>query len=137
MGTDKNNSEWKNDEKRQYQDHDSGDQASDSNKNQKITGNPERLQDSAHRMDNRINDVQGEVDYGQNRYESNEASHRDLEGRWKAIQTNYRKRYPEITDDDVNYNAGELDAMIHRISERTNRNPEDVNKEIINWDNLT
>lgn len=72
--------------------------SSETDKSQKITGNPERLRDINHRMNRRINDVQGEVDFGGNERHDNEDLTVDLESRWNDIEKHYRKRYPNITD---------------------------------------
>lgn len=103
-------------------------------KSDKITGNPERLQDNEHKMNKRTNAVQGEVDYGQNRHQPNEEPNRDLESRWTDIESDYRQRYPKLTDEDVSYNSGEFERMADRIAKRTNRTPEDVTLEIRDWD---
>ncbi|MBA6151424.1 hypothetical protein [Gelidibacter maritimus] len=121
------------DEKRQNQGQKHVPKASDQDKNQKISGNPERLKDNDHRMDQRANDVQGEVDYGENRHQPNEEANREVENRWKAIESDYRKRYPKITDEDVNYKSDDFNSMTKRIAKRTNRTPEEVHKEISNW----
>lgn len=57
----------------------------------------------------------------------------DVESRWNDIESDYRRRYPNITDDDVNYRQGEFDTMTDRIAKRTNRSREAVNDEIRNW----
>lgn len=101
---------------------------------QKITGNPERLRDRAHRMDKRTNDVQGAVDYGENRHQPNEEPDHQSESRWTDIENDYRKRYPKLTDDDLHYRSGEFKHMTDRIAKRTNRTPEEVTKEIRDWD---
>ncbi|WP_027125113.1 hypothetical protein [Gelidibacter mesophilus] len=104
-----------------------------SDKDKKITGNPERLQDNDHRMDRRTNDAQGEVDYGQNRHQPNEDPEQEAESHWKAIESDYRKHYPKLTDTDVNYKAGEFSDVPRRIAKRTNRTPEAVSQEIRGW----
>ncbi|MBO3099003.1 hypothetical protein [Gelidibacter pelagius] len=121
------------DEERQNQGQKQDGQGSDQDKNQKISGNPERLKDSDHRMDRRTNEVQGEVDYGENRHQPNEEADRQVESRWKDIESDYRKRYPKITDEDVNYKSDDFNGMTRRIANRTNRTPEEVHKEIENW----
>lgn len=57
-----------------------------------------------------------------------------LEGRWSNIQADYRKKYPNITDDDINFRSGEFDHMIASIARRTNRSTEDIKNDIRNWD---
>lgn len=107
--------------------------SADNKKTEKITGNPERLRDNDHRMDKRINDVQGEVSYGQNTHQPNEEPKHNLERHWSEIRDDYRKKYPHITDEDVNFKVGEFDVMAMRIAKRTQRTPEEIHKEISNW----
>lgn len=103
-------------------------------KEDKITGNPERLQDEDHKMDKRDNEVQGEVDYDQNRHHPNAEPNQDIEKRWPEIESDYRKHYPKITDEDVRHRSSEFDQIANRIAKRTNRTPEEVKKEIRAWD---
>lgn len=94
--------------------------------------NPEHLQDNAHKMNKRVNDVQGAVSYDQTaRNDTTDGD--DIETRWKDIADDYRKRYPKITEEDITYKSGEFERMINRIATRTNRNPDEINKEIRNW----
>lgn len=59
----------------------------------------------------------------------------DIESRWQDIESDYRKKHPGITDEDVNFRTGEFDNMTDRIAKRTNRSREDVDEEIRNWQN--
>lgn len=59
---------------------------------------------------------------------------RDIESRWQDIESDYRRRYPDITDEDVDYREGEFDNMTDRLAKRTNRSRDQVNDEIQNWD---
>ena len=94
---------------------------------------PQELQDENHRMDRRTND--GEVDGSKKReHQSNNPDLKhDIESRWNDIESDYRKRHPSVTDEDVRYGAGEFDIMTDRLAKRTNRNRQDVNDEIKNW----
>ncbi|RXJ44356.1 hypothetical protein [Gelidibacter gilvus] len=121
------------DQKQQEYDRDIEQQKKDRSTEQIQTENPERLQDNNHRMDQRTNEVQGEVSYDQNRLQETELVKSDNESRWKDIEEDYRKRYPNITDEDVNYRLDGFDDMTGRIAKRTNRNREDVNNEIRDW----
>src|SRR5690606_14132919 len=134
MSTDKDKQSRDFENERQNQGHKQGGQESDSEKSQKISGNPERLKDNNHRMDQRTNQVQGEVDYGQNRHQPNEEPKREVESHWKDIQSDYRKRYPKITDEDVNFQSDDFSSITRRIAKRTNRTPEDVYNEIKDWE---
>lgn len=121
------------DQEQQKKIRDTEQQKKDQKTEQIQTQSPERLQDVNHRMDQRTNDVQGEVSYDQNRLQETELVKSDNESRWKGIEEDYRKRYPNITDEDVNYQSDGFDDMTGRIAKRTNRNREDVNNEIRDW----
>lgn len=58
-----------------------------------------------------------------------------MERRWENIRNQYRDRYPELNEDDVNYREGEFDTMTDRIAKRTNRSREQVQNEIRDWNN--
>lgn len=68
-----------------------------------------------------------------NNGQSDQYINHDLEVKWHTIQKDYRKRYPNLTSEDVDYKTGEFDAMTERIAIRTNRKPHDINDEIKNW----
>lgn len=61
-------------------------------------------------------------------------SDNSLEGKWSNIQADYRKKHPNITDDDINFKEGKFDHMIASIARRTNKSAEDVENEIRSWD---
>ncbi len=56
-----------------------------------------------------------------------------LEGRWSNIQADYRKKYPNITDDDIKFRDGDFDHAIASIARRTDRSAKDVENDIKNW----
>ncbi|TXE05505.1 hypothetical protein ES711_15675 [Gelidibacter salicanalis] len=56
-----------------------------------------------------------------------------LEDRWETIRKEYRKEYPNITDEDVDYRTGEFDMLAQNIARRTNRSREEVSEEIRSW----
>lgn len=56
-----------------------------------------------------------------------------LEGRWSNIQADYRKKYPNITDDDIDFKDGKFDHMIASVARRTDRSTKEVEKEIREW----
>lgn len=57
----------------------------------------------------------------------------DLEDQWYDIETDYRERYPDLTDDDVKVQAGRFDQTLDRIGRRTERSPDQVRQDIENW----
>ena len=61
------------------------------------------------------------------------SSDQDLQSSWTAIESAYRKRYPSLTEEDIDYSDGDFDGMTDRIAKRTNRNYQDVQNEIRNW----
>ena len=58
----------------------------------------------------------------------------DLQKKWNEIQKEYRKQYPSLTSEDVDYRTGEFGKMTERLAKRTNRSPEDIRNEINDWD---
>ena len=56
-----------------------------------------------------------------------------LEGRWSNIQADYRKKYPELQDEDVNNLDKDFQSMVDRIARRTQRSRQDVEDDIRNW----
>ena len=69
----------------------------------------------------------------QSQRQENRSQNADLERKWNTIENDYRAKYPNLTDNDVNYRTGEFDSMTESIARRTNRNREDVNNEIRDW----
>ncbi|HET8735826.1 MAG TPA: hypothetical protein VFM69_04430 [Pricia sp.] len=57
----------------------------------------------------------------------------DLEDRWYEVEADYRERYPNLTDEDVNVEAGRFDRTLERIGRRTDRSPHQVRQDIENW----
>lgn len=108
-------------------------QQKDHDKDPLKSQNPERLQDDDHRMDKRTNPVEDGDTYDQ-KLENDSDANLDTESHWNKIKGDYRKRYPNVTDEDVDYRTGEFDNMTDRIAKRTNRKREDVYNEIRDWD---
>lgn len=125
------------DQELQNKDRDQEQQRKDRSTEQIDPEHPERLKDGNHRMNERLNEVQGEVSYNQTNPRELEHPNSDNESLWKDIESDYRRRYPNVTDEDVNYKSGEFDAMTERIAKRTNRNREDVYNEIRDWKKST
>lgn len=72
---------------------------------------------------------------GRDNYSSDsDSSTRDIEMRWQEIENNYRRRYPNLTDEDLNYREGEFNTMTDRIADKTNRSRQEVHDEIWEWD---
>jgi|GEM_PF-2145894 len=64
----------------------------------------------------------------------NTISEEILERNWKDMKPSYRKRFPNLTEEDVNYRTGEFDFMMERVAKRTGRNRQQVHQDIENWD---
>src|SRR5690554_6612134 len=60
-------------------------------------------------------------------------SNQDWQSQWPDIESDYRDRYPSLTEEDVDYSDGDFDSMSDRIAKRTNRNYQDVQNEIRTW----
>ena len=60
---------------------------------------------------------------------------RQLEEKWLDIEESYRRKYPNLTAEDLKYKEGEFDTLPERIAKRTNRNNDQVRKEIRDWEN--
>lgn len=56
-----------------------------------------------------------------------------LEGRWSNIQADYRKKYPEIQNEDVDDGNNNFDDIVNRIARRTNRSREEVENDLKGW----
>ena len=57
----------------------------------------------------------------------------DLQKKWNDIQTEYRKQYPSLTSEDVDYRPGEFHDMTNRLAKRTNRSRQEIQDEINDW----
>ena len=78
-----------------------------------------------HPEDDETND-RGNVPEGEIDYE-------DLEDKWYEIEEDYKKRYPQLTDEDVTVEPARFDRTIERIGKRIDRKAEEVRREIENW----
>lgn len=56
-----------------------------------------------------------------------------LEGKWKQVKGDFKKKYGKLTDDDLKYKEGEFDKMIGRVQEKTGKTKEEIKDEINNW----
>lgn len=72
-------------------------------------------------------------DSKKNDQNQNQEANRDLESCWNEIESKYRRRHPNVTDEDVDYGSGEFETMTNRIAKRTNRSRDQINEEIGNW----
>ena len=56
-----------------------------------------------------------------------------LEGKWSNIQSDYRKKYSELTDEDVDTTEGDFNDLVNRVARRTQRSRKDVEDDIRGW----
>ncbi|HLT32582.1 MAG TPA: hypothetical protein VKZ98_02220 [Aquaticitalea sp.] len=57
----------------------------------------------------------------------------DFGNRWSMVQHSYIKKFPNLTDEDVEYNLHGYNGMIHRIATRTHRTQQEVENDIRDW----
>lgn len=53
-----------------------------------------------------------------------------LEGKWKQVKGSFKKKYGDLTDDDVKYSEGKFDEMLGKLQEKTGKSKEELKKEI-------
>lgn len=56
-------------------------------------------------------------------------SNKILKGKWNQIKGKLKKKYGELTDDDLEYSEGKFDEMLGRVQEKTGKSIEDLKKE--------
>lgn len=56
-----------------------------------------------------------------------------LEGKWKQVKGEFKKKYGKLTDDDVTYTEGNFDKMMGKLQEKTGKRREELEREIENW----
>ncbi len=58
---------------------------------------------------------------------------------WSRLKIKLKRKYNHLTDEDLNYQAGQEEELIQRLMKRVNRNREYVvftlNKGLVNIDN--
>ncbi|WP_255462713.1 general stress protein CsbD [Galbibacter sp. BG1] len=67
------------------------------------------------------------------RKNENQDRSKNLEKKWKSIKGEYRGEYQSVTDEDVNYNDGDFEGMLDRLSRRRGISRSQVKDEIDNW----
>lgn len=102
----------------------------DRDANQQHSQNP----DQQHRHQDRSGNFEDHNDRDRrDRQQDSNFDLRETERRWNDINTDYRKRYPNLTSEDVDYRQGEFEDMTDRIAKKTNRSRQEVQNEISNW----
>lgn len=54
----------------------------------------------------------------------------EIKGKWNQIKGSLKKKYAELTDDDLYYIEGEEDQLLGKLQERTGKTREELTKEI-------
>ncbi|MCH8558847.1 MAG: CsbD family protein [Balneolia bacterium] len=54
----------------------------------------------------------------------------ELKGNWNQIKGELKKKYGDLTDDDLTYVEGEDDAMLGRLQERLGKTKKEIASEI-------
>ncbi len=53
-----------------------------------------------------------------------------IKGNWNQIKGSLKKKYGELTDDDLKYVEGEEDKLLGRLQEKTGKTKEELSREI-------
>jgi uncharacterized protein YjbJ (UPF0337 family) len=51
-----------------------------------------------------------------------------IEGNWNEVKGKLRKKYAELTDDDVQYVEGQEEEMLGRLQKRLGKSEEEVRR---------
>jgi uncharacterized protein YjbJ (UPF0337 family) len=54
----------------------------------------------------------------------------EIKGNWNQLKGKLKKKYSELTDDDLTYAEGHEDELVGRIQEKTGQSRDEVVKEI-------
>jgi uncharacterized protein YjbJ (UPF0337 family) len=54
----------------------------------------------------------------------------EIKGKWNQIKGSMKKKYAELTDDDLKYVEGEEDRLLGRLQEKTGKSRDELTKEI-------
>ncbi|OQP50252.1 hypothetical protein [Niastella populi] len=47
---------------------------------------------------------------------------------WEPLKDRLRKKYPELTEDDLIYEIGKEEELLERLQKRLNRNKQEIRK---------
>jgi len=53
-----------------------------------------------------------------------------IKGNWNQIKGSLKKKYGELSDDDLKYVEGEEDKLLGRLQEKTGKSKEELSREI-------
>jgi uncharacterized protein YjbJ (UPF0337 family) len=54
----------------------------------------------------------------------------EIKGNWNQLKGKLKKKYSQLTDDDLKYAEGHEDELVGRIQEKTGKTRDEVVKEI-------
>lgn len=127
MSTDNNSSNHNNEDDDRTMDQSSDKSTSQNKENYKNANqSKEELRDTTHQMNERTDGI-----IIPERSPSSEKVNKELMRQWKNIETAFRKRYPIITDEDVDLKSGDFEDLINRIGKRINKSRTEVVEEIM------
>ena len=90
--------------------------------------------DKTHRPHN-LDDGDIEGDYRDDGFynDSPEKDYEDLEDKWYGMVEEYRRNYPDLTDEDVEVLPDGFGQTLERIGHRRGRTAQDIQREIEKW----
>jgi uncharacterized protein YjbJ (UPF0337 family) len=53
-----------------------------------------------------------------------------IKGKWNEIKGNLKKKYGNLTDDDLTYLEGEEDVLLGRLQQKTGKTKDELKNEI-------
>ena len=53
-----------------------------------------------------------------------------IKGNWNVIKGKLKKKYGELTDDDLKYAEGKEDELLGKIQKKTGKTKDEISKEI-------
>ncbi len=54
----------------------------------------------------------------------------EIKGNWNQIKGGLKKKYADLTDDDLTYVEGQEDQLLGKLQEKTGKSKEELTKEI-------
>ncbi len=57
-----------------------------------------------------------------------------LEGHWEVFKNRFLEKYPNLTDEDLDYRHLGFENMFNQLSAKTGTTRDQLRDEIINWD---
>jgi len=53
-----------------------------------------------------------------------------IKGNWNEIKGKMKKKYADLTDDDLSYAEGKADELLGRLQKKTGKSKEELKREI-------